>query len=143
MLRGDDLTMRLVGTILVAVALVACTGDGSPTTDGTTPAERPSSPATLEILRPEAGEVVDGPTVEVAVELTGATLIEEVTTDISPDEGHVHLSLDGETISLLAGLEETIKRVEPGTHLLEVEFVAGDHGPFEPRVLQSVTFEVR
>jgi hypothetical protein len=86
---------------------------------------------------------VDGPTVEVAVELTGATLIEEVTTDISPDEGHVHLSLDGETISLLAGLEETIKRVEPGTHLLEVEFVAGDHGPFEPRVLQSVTFEVR
>lgn len=135
--------MRGVGIILVAVALAGCTADGSPPADGTTPVERPSSPAKLEILRPEAGEVVEGPDVEVAVELTGATLIEEVTMDIRPDEGHVHLSLDGETISLLAGLEETIKRVEPGTHLLEVEFVAGDHGPFEPRVLQSVTFEVR
>jgi hypothetical protein len=143
MFRGDDLRMRVAGAILVAAVLGACTGDAPPPADGPTPVERPSSPARLEILRPEAGEVVEGPDVEVSVELTGATVIEEVTTDIRPDEGHVHLSLDGETISLLAGLEETIRRVEPGTHLLEVEFVAGDHGPFEPRVLQSVTFEVR
>jgi hypothetical protein len=136
--------MRAAGIILAAaVALVACDGDGRSPPDGTPPVERPSSAGTLKILRPEAGEVVEGPNVEVAVELAGATVIEEVTTDIRPDEGHVHLSLDGETISLLAGLEETVKRVEPGTHLLEVEFVAGDHGPFEPRVIQSVTFEVR
>jgi hypothetical protein len=128
----------------LAVVLAACTGGGASNADGPpTPATRPSSPASLEIVKPEPGEVVDGDRVEVAVELSGAELIDEVTTDIRPDEGHVHLALDGETVNLLAGLEETIRNVEPGTHLLEVEFVAGDHGPFDPRVVQSVTFEVR
>jgi hypothetical protein len=135
------LTVAVTGLFM---ALAACTGNGGPDGDGpTTPAERPSSPASLEIVQPEPGEVVDGGRVEVVVELTGAELIDRVTTDIRPDEGHVHLALDGETINLLAGLEETIRNVEPGTHLLEVEFVAGDHGPFDPRIIEGVTFEVR
>jgi hypothetical protein len=85
---------------------------------------------------------VEGPDVTVRVELTGARLIEEVSTDLAPDEGHIHLSLDGETITLLGTLEEVIPDVPPGPHLLEVEFVAADHGPFNPRVLQTVSFEV-
>jgi hypothetical protein len=134
----------MVGVMGVSMGLAACTGNGGSDGDGpTTPAERPSSPASLEIVQPEPGEVVDGGGVEVVVELSGAELIDRVTTNIRPDEGHIHLALDGETVSLLAGLEETIRNVEPGTHLLEVEFVAGDHGPFDPRIIESVTFEVR
>ena len=136
---------RLAVAVLgLSMGLAACTGNGGPGGDDpTAPVERPSSPASVEIVQPEPGEVVDGRRVEVVVELTGAELIDRVTTDITPDEGHVHLALDGETIDLLAGLEETIRNVEPGTHLLEVEFVAGDHVPFDPRIIESVTFEVR
>jgi len=32
--------------------------------------------------------------------------------------------------------------VEPGRHLLQAEFVAADHGPFDPRVRTSVAFQV-
>jgi hypothetical protein len=132
----------VVAAITGVVLLAACTddgggGDGS----GQTPAARPSSPAEVRIVQPEPGEAIEGERVHIEVELSGATLVEEATTQIRPDEGHIHLALDGETIDLLAGLEETI-RVEPGTHLLEVEFAAGDHGPFDPRVVQSVTFTV-
>jgi hypothetical protein len=129
----------ILGAMAGALLLVACDGDG----DGNapTPAARPSSSATIRIVQPEPGETIEGGRVDIEVELTGATLVEEATTQIRPDEGHIHLALDGETIDLLAGLEETID-VEPGTHLVEVEFAAGDHGPFDPRVVQSVTFAV-
>ena len=30
--------------------------------------------------------------------------------------------------------------LSPGHHTLEAEFVAADHGPFDPRVAASVTF---
>ncbi|HEY3208529.1 MAG TPA: hypothetical protein VGL18_01855 [Actinomycetota bacterium] len=32
--------------------------------------------------------------------------------------------------------------VGPGRHVLEAEFVAADHGPFNPRVRTSVAFRV-
>jgi hypothetical protein len=32
--------------------------------------------------------------------------------------------------------------VLPGSHHLQAEFVAVDHGPFDPRVLASVAFRV-
>jgi hypothetical protein len=130
-----------VAAITGVVLLAACTDGGGGDDGGPTPAARPSSPAEVRIVQPEPGEAIEGTRVHIEVELSGATLVEEATTQIRPDEGHIHLALDGETIDLLAGLEETIQ-VEPGTHLLEVEFAAGDHGPFDPRVVQSVTFSV-
>jgi hypothetical protein len=127
------------GAVVVALLLMACDGDGGE--DGATLTARPSSPAAIRIVQPEPGEEIEGGRVRIEVELSGATVVEEATTRIRPNEGHIHIALDGETIDLLAGLEETI-RVEPGTHLLEVEFAAGDHGPFDPRVVHSVTFSV-
>jgi hypothetical protein len=41
------------------------------------------------------------------------------------------------------GLHEPIRKVAPGTHLLRVEFVASDHLPWDPRVFDNVTFEVK
>jgi hypothetical protein len=32
--------------------------------------------------------------------------------------------------------------VTPGRHTLQVEFVAVDHGPFDPRVRATVVFDV-
>ncbi len=133
----------VIGLVLLAGA--ACNGgEGPEPTPSPTanPVQRPASTATIRIVEPQPGAVVEGPDVPVKVELENARLIDEVTTDIKPDEGHIHLTLDGKTITLLAGLDEEIPDVAPGPHLLEVEFVAGDHGPFNPRVIQSVSFTV-
>ena len=129
----------------LALALAGCGGgsqDGGGGGDSASPGARPASTAHIEIVSPKPGEVIKGDTVTVQVELTGAKLVKRASTDIKPDEGHLHIALDGQTISLLAGLQETID-VDPGTHLLEVEFAASDHGPFDPRVITSVTFTVR
>ena len=134
---------RRVLAVLVAVVLVGCSGGGSG--DGESPTfpvgTRPASTATLRILRPEPNQVIEGSDVTVEVQLDGATLVKQVSKDIQPDEGHLHLRLDGVTITLLGGLTETIPDVAPGRHALEVEFVAADHGFFDPRVIQIVTFE--
>jgi hypothetical protein len=84
----------------------------------------------------------------VRLELTGAKITKAVTTNLRPDEGHMHLRLDGETITVLGGLDENLadllgRPLEAGPHLLEAEFVASDHGPFDPRVTVSVPFTVK
>jgi hypothetical protein len=140
----------------LALLLAAC-GSGDATSDGTDPtasgmtgmdddasvspaSERPSTDATLRIVSPTDGEVVEGD-VELEVELDGAKLVAETSTDLRPDEGHLHVLLDDQLISMTEGLEQTITDVAPGDHLLKVEFVANDHAPFDPRVIAAVAFE--
>jgi hypothetical protein len=131
---------RTLMAVVLAVVLGACVGGAGDTSNGG--GNRPASTARLRILQPEPGAVVPADQVVVEVELTGATLVEEATTRVEPDQGHIHISVDGETFTLLGGLREEVPGLEPGTHLLEVEFAAGDHGPFEPPVIESVTFAV-
>jgi hypothetical protein len=97
------------------------------------------STATLEIIEPEAGSVVRGSSVRVRLALTGATLALQVSPDVVPDEGHIHLKLDGQLVSMTGALEQDVP-VARGPHLLEAEFVANDHLPFTPRVIATVTF---
>jgi hypothetical protein len=134
-----------------ALALAAC-GGGEPEADGSptaapTAAQRPSSTGELTIVEPEPGGVYPPDDVPVSLELEGATLSEVASTDLEPDEGHIHLTLDGELVTLLGGAEENLAELaeeplEPGQHILEAEFVANDHGFFLPRVVQTVTFMV-
>jgi hypothetical protein len=58
-----------------------------------------------------------------------------------PNEDHIHLSLDGSLVAMATGLDAELT-VEPGAHRLVAEFVAIDHGPFDPRVLTTVDFSV-
>lgn len=136
---------------VLAVGGVGC-GDGGESDGAASPqptaAERPTSTGKITIVEPRPGATVDAADVPVRLELTGATVIEEVTQDLKPDEGHVHLVLDGQTLTLLGSLEESLNEftegpLEPGPHLLEAEFVAGDHGPFNPRVISTVSFTAR
>jgi len=140
--------MRLAA-LAAALLLAACTGD-APDPDPTptdTSAERPSSPAELTIVEPEPGTVHPPDDVPVRLELENAEIVEEVSTDLRGDQGHIHLVLDGETVTLLGGLDENLAElveggIEPGMHILEAEFVAADHGFFLPRVITTVTFQV-
>ena len=133
----------LGATAVLAVLLAACGGTApSPTATpassaGTGP--RPSSPAQVEIVQPVAGATVTGGTVHVVLKLTGATIVTTTTTAIQPDQGHVHLYVDNNLVSMNYGLEQDIQ-VKPGTYVLRAEFVAADHAPFNPRVWSDEVF---
>jgi len=110
---------------------------GMPTASG----PRPASTARLSIVSPTNGQVIEGSTVEVEADLQGAEIVQATSTDIVPDEGHLHVILDDQLISMTSGLRQTIDDVAPGQHLLKIEFVASDHAPFDPRVIAAVSFE--
>jgi len=82
---------------------------------------------------------VTGPVLHVRLQLTGAEIVPQTSTHLSPDKGHVHLLLDGRVVSMAYGIAQDVP-VTAGTHLLQAEFVATDHFPFNPRVVTTVTF---
>lgn len=146
--------MRGIGrtTAMLAVALVVlsgCSSYGSVADPGTTPPSasaigpRPASPAVVTILEPKNGDTVSADDATLRVSLTGATLTDVTSQDIAPDEGHLHVSIDGELISMTAGLTQAIPGLDGGRHTVRVEFVAADHLPFDPRVVTQGFFEVR
>ena len=145
--------MRGIRTVLVVVAIVTAGGltacsKGSSASSGrspsaTSPAARLSSTAQLAIVSPKNGQVVAGSSVDLRVSLKRARIVPATTTHLEPDQGHLHVFLDDQIVSMTFGLNQTIPGVSPGQHVLRVEFVASDHGPFDPRVFASVVFEVR
>ena len=104
---------------------------------------RPTSSAHLQIVSPSSGEVIEGDpaTISVELRLDGGTIVPITSLHLVPNEGHIHLYLDGSLLSM-TGLDTQII-VLPGPHTLRAEFVAVDHGPFRPPVVATVTFRVR
>jgi hypothetical protein len=130
----------------VILLLATCSGDdssGARRDSGGTPAARPSSTATLAIVSPENGQVLMGGSVPVEVSLEGAEIVPTTSTDLVPDQGHLHVLIDDRLVEMNYALDGVISDVAPGSHVLRVEFVALDHAPFEPRVFAEVVFEVR
>jgi hypothetical protein len=103
---------------------------------------RPSSTATLKIVAPTADQRVSGNLMLVRLDLIGGTISPTTTTNLTPNTGHIHLSIDGKLVSMTYGTEQRvyIGNLSPGPHRLTAEFVAADHGPFDPPVTTSVTF---
>ncbi|MDE3101321.1 MAG: hypothetical protein KGJ98_03715 [Chloroflexota bacterium] len=101
---------------------------------------RPSSPARLTIVSPANGSTVHGATVAVHLDLSGARIVDATTTNITPTEGHIHVYLDNEIVSMNYSLNATLSKVAPGQHVLRAEFVAADHAPFDPRVIVNSVF---
>lgn len=135
--------------VLLAAVLSGC--GGSPIATPTTAAPsneaslgpRPSSLATVEIVEPMQGQTIVGTEAHVVLKLTGAKIITATTTTIRPDEGHVHLYVNNQIVSMNYGLEQDIP-VTPGTLVLRAEFVAADHAPFDPRVQSAeIVFTVK
>jgi hypothetical protein len=144
--RHRPLAHRVLAATSVALLLAACSQPATPTA-APTPADslgpRPASPASVEILQPTANSTVTGTTVHIVLKLTGATIVQQTTTAIKPDEGHVHLYVNNILVSMNYGLEQDIP-VQPGTIVLKAEFVAADHAPFNPRVWSpEVIFTVK
>ncbi|HXJ62203.1 MAG TPA: hypothetical protein VNN79_00475 [Actinomycetota bacterium] len=135
------------GLALLALTAAACgggTGDGgspSPPTHQAT--SRPSSPVTVTIVTPKNGEQFQaGEKIPVVVKLTGAKIVKQSTTNITPTTGHLHMYVDDAIVSMNYQTTNTLTEVKPGMHVMKVEFVAADHLPFDPRIIQAVTFQV-
>jgi hypothetical protein len=132
--------------VVVVVALAACTSNGSGADPTVTPpatgGPRPASPAVLKIVEPKNGATEPASGAKLEVSLAGATLTSVTSQDISPTEGHLHVSVDGRLISMTSGVTQTLPDLEPGRHTIRVEFVAADHLPFDPRVVTEAFFEV-
>ncbi len=126
----------LVVTFL-ALLLAACAGPTVTLTPaasaGSSLGPRPSSFATIEFLEPEQGATVTGAAVHVVIDLQGGVIVTEATQAIRPDEGHLHLYVNNQLVSMNYGLEQDVP-VNPGTIVIKAEFVAADHAPFNPRV---------
>lgn len=130
-------------TAVGLLILASCGGEPTPGPAASPTTTRPRSTATIRIAEPESGAVVRGTRLLVKVEVKGARVLEKASTDTRPDTGHVHLYLDGKTVTLLAGLQFEITDLTPGKHLLQAEFSAADHGPFNPRVITATAFTVQ
>jgi hypothetical protein len=135
-----------MAALVAALAVAACgTGVSSLTptaatpTDATSSGPRPSSPAVVAVVQPANGASITGTSVHVVLSLTGATIVTATSTDIRPDQGHVHLYVDNVLFSMNYGLEQDVP-VHPGTYVLKAEFVAADHAPFSPRVWSTEVF---
>jgi hypothetical protein len=76
--------------------------------------------------------------------LTGGQITDVTTTKLTPDTGHIHLSVDGTLVSMTYGLVQIVplNGLAPGSHTLLAEFVAADHAPFSPRVEASINFQI-
>jgi hypothetical protein len=104
---------------------------------------RPSTRARLEFLSPTPDEAFRGSsaTIPVQLRLVGGRIVPISSLHLVPNEGHIHLYLDGSLVAMTGLTGQVTAR--PGQHTLRAEFVAIDHGPFHPRVVATVVFEVR
>jgi len=138
----------MVALVAFALLAAACGGGSanagsSPSSASATPSgRRPASTAKLAIISPTNGEVVHGTSVVLKVSLKDAKIVQPTTSTIVPDEGHLHVILDDQLISMTGDTQQVLTDLTPGQHLLKVEFVASDHFPFDPRVIAAVAFEV-
>lgn len=149
MMERTNARLSVALLVVLAIAGAACSsggGSSSPTGPAGSPTStgpRPSSPAVLTILTPTNGQVVHGTTVELKVKLEHAKVVPATTTHIVPTQGHLHVILDDQLISMNFSTSQLISDLTPGQHLLKVEFVASDHLPWNPRIIAAVAFQVK
>ncbi len=140
---GAAWALAIVGAVIIVSGLILPRQFMRPSVAASPPSgARPASTVTLSIDTPKPGATATGKELEVVMSLPGGKIIDTSTTALTPDTGHIHLSLDGRLVSMTYGLVQLvdISALAPGPHTLEAEFVAADHGPFDPRVTATVTF---
>lgn len=125
--------------LATAITVTGCGGKSTPTTN--TKAKRPTSPAHLVILQPTPNQVT-GTHVTLQLQLTGATVVQQTTGALTGTEGHIHVSVDGQLVSMAYGTSQDLD-LKPGQHAVQAEFVAIDHAPFANRVIAAVLFTVQ
>jgi hypothetical protein len=93
-------------------------------------------------VSPVDGSIVHGGMVNVTVAIQNAHIVQATTLNLHPDEGHVHLLIDGNLQRMGYTLTQSFS-LAPATYTMQAEFVASDHAPFSPRVMsKKIVFTV-
>ena len=129
---------RAAAAATVALVLLAGCGGSS----NTTTTARPHTDARLQVLSPTPNEVT-GPDIEVRFAVEGATVSLPSKTKVVPNEGHIHVSIDGKLIVMSYGTSTEVHGLTAGLHTLQAQFVANDHLPFSDPVNAAVIFTVK
>jgi hypothetical protein len=95
----------------------------------------------MQIVEPTPNEVT-GPDFTVQIDVLGGKVVQGTAGELTPTEGHVHLTLDGKPYVMSYGDTHAFENVTPGPHSLQAEFVAKDHAPFTNRPRAFVRFSV-
>jgi hypothetical protein len=130
---------------LAVVLLGACSSAGGSTSTPapTTLAARPTSTAKLTILAPRNGQTISRQTPEVRL---GPGRGQDHPPHHHPHPtrpGPYHRLVDGKLVAMNYGLNERLPSLTRSQHLVQVEFVAADHAPFDLRVLTQAAFTVK
>lgn len=139
----------VVAAIAVAAAAVWVPRAIFPRTDqaatSTAAGPRIGSTASLTFDTPTEDQVVGGDQLEVVLDLRGGEVVSQTSTDLAPDQGHIHLTVDEQLVSMTYGPVQVIdlRPYGPGRHTIEAEFVAADHLPFDPPVVAQVEVQTR
>jgi hypothetical protein len=138
---GAFAALGVAVTLLVASAVVPRAIFPVTSTPGVSGTAGIASTATLSFREPVDGAVLANDEVRVLLLLDGGRVVEG-TTPVSPDTGHLHLSVDGKLVSMTYGTVQIVdlRPYEPGPHTLRAEFVAADHRPFDPPVVATIGF---
>jgi hypothetical protein len=129
----------LPAVLALAVTLTGCGGGKSPSNSS---GARPTTQARIQIVQPTPNQVVP-PDTTLVVNLIGAKVVPRTAGPLRPDEGHIHVSLDGQLVSMAYGTTQDLHGMKPGSHTLTAEFVAVDHQPFKNRPTAAVLFTVQ
>jgi hypothetical protein len=137
-----------LAVVVAALSVAACSGGddnggpATPTTAAPVAVDRPSSPAKLTIEAPRQGQTVKQVRPHLVLGLKGGKVVNQTTTRVEGDEGHIHLYVDGKLVTMNYGLRQRLPQLTLGQHVVQVEFVAADHAPFDPRVMTQSAFQV-
>ena len=125
---------------LSAAGVAGCGGSGS---SGSGSGARPVSTARLAIVQPTPNQVT-GSNVTVQLQVTGGEVVPLTQISGPPrgDQGHIHVSLDGNLVTMTDKQSTALPPLTPGSHTLQAEYVAVDHQPFRTRIIAAVIFQV-
>jgi hypothetical protein len=138
--RRTTRTRRLVLTALVlAVLFAGCGSSDDGSKDSGSSGERPTTPTRVQITAPAPNQVV-GPETTLTVNLIDGKVVDRTTGPLTPDEGHIHVLLDGKLVNMAYDTSQPLTGLTPGNHTVTVEFVAVDHAPFKNAPKAAVIF---
>lgn len=154
--------LRIVGIGTLALSFAACGGETGDRPSSEEPPDQAveqedaaAEPATVSIVAPEDGAVVDQGPLLVVMDVTGLTVVAAGVMD--PGTGHHHLIVDGEVDWTLpipndpgvhyhmgqAQTEFTLEDLTPGEHRIVAVVADGVHVPLDPPVADTITVVVR
>lgn len=132
---------RLLATLLLVAIAVVIAGCSAPTPSTPSGGSGSATPPTMKLVKPTSGETLPAGDVVVEVETTGHEFVMPSNTNVA-GQGHVHFTLDDEPFEMSVEPSYTFKDVAPGTHKLRAELVQNNTEPFDPPIVEEITFEV-